>query len=96
MSLTRESQHIGLLLLLEEHPKTPAVAVDRVRNHPPRLHIPLHKSPPEHLLGEFGLGTHPDLIGHPGPLATLLILGPLLRQIQLPIDEGLPPTGGVG
>src|SRR5918993_1384975 len=96
MSLTRESQHVRLLPLLEEHPKTPAVAVDGVRNHPRGLHAPIHKSPPEHLFGQFGLGAHPHLIGHPGPLATLLILGPLLRQIQLPIDEGLPPTGGVG
>src|SRR5918994_3792453 len=96
MSLTRESQHIGLLPLLEEHPKTPAVPVDGVCHNPRGLHTPIHKSPPEHLFGEFGLGAHPHLIGHPGPLATLLILGPLLRQIQLPIDEGLPPTGGVG
>src|SRR5215210_5820083 len=96
MSLTRESQHIGLLPLFEEHPKTPAVAVDGVRNHPRGLYAPIHKSPPEHLLGDLGLGTHPDLIGHPGPLATLLIQGPLLRQIQLTVDEGLASQGSVG
>src|SRR5918994_3463137 len=95
MSLTRESQHIGLLPLFEEHPKRPAVAVDTVGDHPRGLHLRL-QSPPEHPFGKFGFGAHPDLLGHPGPLAPLLIQGPLLRQIQLPIDEGLPPTGGVG
>src|SRR5918995_4004397 len=95
MSLTRESQHIGLLPLFEEHPKRPAVAVDGVSDHPCRLHLRL-QSPLEHHFGEFGLGAHPDLLGHPGPPAPLLIQGPLLRQIQLPVDESLSPTGGVG
>src|SRR5215208_6636708 len=95
MSLARESQHIGLLPLFEEHPKTPAVTVYAVGYHPPRLHSRI-QSPPEHLFGEFGFGAHPHLLGYSDPPATLLILGPLLGQIQLPVDEGLTPTGGVG
>src|ERR687898_39052 len=93
--LTRESQHIGLLALFEEHPKFSAVAVDTVCNHPLSLH-PRLQSSPEHLFSQLGLGTHPDLLGHPGPLATLLIFGPLFGQIQLPVDEGLSSLGSVG
>src|SRR5215210_3653437 len=96
MSLTREGQHVGLFPLFEEHPESPAIAVGTVGHHPRRLHAPLHKSPTKHLFGEFGLGMHPDLIGHPGPLAALLVLGPLLGQIQLAVDEGLASAGSVG
>src|SRR5215210_7326475 len=91
ISFARESQHIGLLALFKEHPKAPAVAVDTIGDRPRRLHLRL-QSPLEHLFGEFGLGAHPDLPRYPGPPATLLILGPLLGQIQLPVNEGLTPT----
>src|SRR5215211_5200191 len=95
MSFARDGQHIGLLPLFEENPKSPAVPIDAVGHHPGRTHARL-KSPPEHLFGEFGLGTHPDLLGYPGPLASVPVIGPLLGQVQLPVDEGLTPTGGVG
>src|SRR5688572_17063602 len=93
--LARESQHVGLLPLFEEHPKAPAVAVYRVGHHPRRLHARL-QSPTKHLFSQVGLGTHPDLLGYPGPFATLLIFGPLLGQIQLPVDEGLSSLRSVG
>ena len=96
VSFTREDQHVGLLPLFEEHPKSPAVPIDTVGQHPRRLHSHL-QCPLEHLLGQKGLGSHPDLLGHPGPLPTLLIFGPLLGQIQLPVDEGLSSSlGSVG
>src|SRR5918995_105818 len=96
MSLARESQHIGLLPLFEEHPKTPALTVYGAASPPPRLHSRIHKSPPEHLCGEFGLGVHPHLLGYPSLLTPLAVIGPLLGQIQLPVDESLSSAGGVG
>src|SRR5215217_3878426 len=95
MSLARESQHIGLLVLFEEHPKTPAVAVYGVGYHPPRLHSRI-QSPTKHLFGQLGLGAHLHLLGYPSLLTSLPVIGPLLGQIQLPVDESLSSAGGVG
>src|SRR5215218_3670562 len=52
--------------------------------------------PTKHLFGQLGLGAHPDLLWHSGPLAALLVMSPLLGQIQLPVDESLTPKGGIG
>jgi hypothetical protein len=90
-----DGQHVGLLLLLEEHPQAPGLTVDRVGHHPRRLNASI-QGPLEHLPGKFGFGAHLDLLGHPSPLASLFVFGPLFGQIQLPVDESLPPKGSVG
>jgi hypothetical protein len=94
VSLTREGQHVGLLPLLEEHPKSSGVPIDRVGHHPRHLHSRI-QSPPEHLFGEFGLGAHPDLLWYSSLFASLFVFGPLLGQIQLAVDESLTPTRSV-
>src|SRR5829696_775542 len=52
--------------------------------------------PTKHLFGQLGLGAHPDLLWHSASLAALLVMSPLLGQIQLPVDESLTPKGGIG
>src|SRR5687768_6354226 len=95
VSLTREGQHVGLLPLFEEHPKSPGVPIYGVGHHP-RCFDAHIQSPPEHLFGEFGLGAHPDLLWYSSLFASLLVFGPLLGQIQLAVDESLTPIGSVG
>src|SRR5215210_6046489 len=94
VSLAREGQNVGLLPLFEEHPKPSGVAVDAVGENPRRL-SPSVQCSPEHLLGKLGFGAHTDPLGHRRPFASPRIFGPLLRQIQLSVDEPPPPLRSV-
>jgi hypothetical protein len=50
----------------------------------------------QHPLGQLGLGLEHYLLRHPSLHPALRILGPLLGQIQLPVQKGLSSGAGVG
>jgi hypothetical protein len=93
--LAGERQHVGLLARFEDHPQPPAVAVDGVGDDPRRCHTGVQR-PLQHLLGEHGFGPHRDVVGDTGLFASRPVVGPLGGQVQLPVEEGVPPPGGVG
>jgi hypothetical protein len=47
-------------------------------------------------IGQLRFGGEHDLIGHTGQLAAFFVGGPAGRQVQSPVDQGMPGRGGVG
>ena len=82
-------------MLLQEGAQAGVAAVDLIGGHPPRRHPGIHR-PRQHLLGELRLGVEGDLLGDVRLGAASGVGGPLLGQVQLPVDQRPPPWAGVG
>jgi site-specific DNA recombinase len=49
----------------------------------------------QQFIGQLRFGGEHDLIGHAGQLAAFVIGGPAGRQVQGPVDQGMPGRGGI-
>jgi hypothetical protein len=92
--VTGDGEHVGVVPRLQPVTECAIVPVDRIPTHPDRAH-PSSKGACQHLLGQLRLGGEVHRRRHPGFPAPLRVLGPFLRQIQLPIQERPPPAAGV-
>lgn len=68
------------------------VAVDLIRH--PGLRQPVRPQTLLHGLRELGLGVEHHLRQHPRPLATRHVSGPASGQVQVPIQQHVPPRAG--
>jgi hypothetical protein len=68
--------------------------VDLVTGDPLSVH-PGVQSTGDHLPGQFRLGREHQLLGHPGSPSPVGVGGPDLREVELPVDEGMPGIGGI-
>ena len=91
----RNSQRVGVSLLLEPEAQVGAVAVDRVGHHPADGQARRLCSL-DHALGQFGLGLKADGLRDMSGLPTWRIAAPLFWQIQFPVDEGMAQGRHVG
>ena len=89
--------HVVDVLLVQPGPQSGVVAVGLVRGEP-RHGLPAvgGQQPLEHALGQLRLGGELDLVADPGLRAAWPIVGPGLRQVQLPVDQRPPARGHVG
>jgi hypothetical protein len=75
-------------------PQTRVSAVDLVAGHPSGRHASVQRAS-DHDLGQGRLGRKPDLIGNAGRLQARRTTDPSLRQVQLPVDQGVPNLAGI-
>src|SRR5918995_1745347 len=89
-----DPQDIMLAGLFEPVAELGVGSVDRVRQHPPCRDLGL-ESPLQHDPGEPALGGEAHVLRHTGLRPSLGGVGPLVGQVQLPIDEGRALLGSV-
>ncbi len=46
-------------------------------------------------IGQLRFRGEHDLIGHAGQLTAFFVGGPVARQVQGPVDQGMPGRGGI-
>jgi hypothetical protein len=93
--IRRHRQQVRLLVLLQEPPKVGVVPVHRAGRHPPRPHSQFPR-PLHHPLGQLRLGGEHRLGRHTRRVTPPSVLGPLLRQVQGPIQQSAPLLACVG
>src|SRR3984893_18803925 len=82
------AQNIGLLAALEHDAQTLVAAVDRVAQDPRTGNARLQRRL-DHCGADLRLGGEPHIVGNARPRPTLGSLGPIFRQIQTRIDQGV-------
>ena len=88
-------QHVRPPLLLEPPPQAPVAAVDLVAGDPGRGH-PGGERPLQHHAGQPDLGGEGRPLGDARLLAPPRVIGPLLGQVQGPVQERRAVPRGVG
>ena len=86
------AEHIALAGPAQPHGKGP---IDRVGGHPLKRHAGRERSL-DHRGGDLRLGDKADRIGHVSRGKALGLRRPVLRQIQLTVDEGAALVGDIG
>src|SRR4051812_12550377 len=74
------------LLLLQPPPQPAIIAVDFITGHPRERNVG-RDGTLDHELGQLRLGQERPLRRHADPFAALAIAGPVLGQVQFPVDQ---------
>ena len=85
----RDRQHIGHLPELKKCSQPGVLSVDRIGGHPASRH-PGVQRPPQHRDRLDWFGREDDVRWQARLRATLTVINPRLRQIQLPVQESAP------
>src|SRR5262245_64115661 len=83
------------LVFFQPQPQRPIIAIDTIARHPSGWDTPV-KGPPQHLLRQLRLGGKGALVWNPCGLATRLVPGPFLGQIEVPIQQEMALESRVG
>jgi hypothetical protein len=89
-----DCEDVGDVPFLQPGAQRPVVPVDLIAGHPAERHA-CGNGPLDHPPGELRLGRERRVLRDPGRRAALRVTGPGLRQVQLPVDEGVPGRGRV-
>ena len=93
--VTGHSSHVGILVAFQPSAQLQMAAIDRVSHDPVHKHTSLMEAI-EHDDGQVGFGAEGDRLGNACLTAPLTIVGPVLRQVEFAIDEGMAKGSDVG
>ncbi|GAA2109424.1 hypothetical protein GCM10009802_05780 [Streptomyces synnematoformans] len=86
---------MGDVVFFQPHPDPARLAVEFIDGHPPEGDPRCH-STLKHAQAHVRLGGKLDIVTDTGSTAALTVRYPLLREIQLAVDQGPPPVGTIG
>jgi hypothetical protein len=89
-----DRQHVGLRSPFQPAPQCGVRPVDAIRRDPGARHLAV-QCPLELLLRQRRLGLEADLVRNAGRTAALPVVGPVPGQIQVAVEVGGGPGGGV-
>src|SRR3954447_22247744 len=92
--VTADGEHERALLLLEIDPQAAIGAIDLVAQNPGERYVGGNR-PGDHAARQLGLGGEPHLLANAGRLTPGAVLGPLLRKVQLAVDQRMPVAAGI-
>jgi hypothetical protein len=90
-----DRQHVGHVAFLQPAPQPAIAAVDLISSHPGDSDLGV-QCPRQHPAGQLRLGVELDTVADAGLLAAWPVLGPALRQVQLPVHQPVPTQAGIG
>ena len=89
-----DCEDVGDVLFFQPAAQRPVVPVDLIAGHPAERY-PGRCGSPDHLPRQLRLGGEPRVRGDPGGGAAFRVVGPGLRQVQLPVDQRVPGRGRI-
>lgn len=85
---------MGNVVFFQPQPDPPCLAIDLIGGHPPERDAGFHGTL-QHAQAQVRFGGELDIVADTGRPAALTVRSPVLRQIQLAVNQRPPPVGSV-